>query len=57
MRGFQEIKGHNIRLVYDRDRADFIVKVEPHLFVVRNPEIEVESKHKGDNGKVPHEEG
>jgi hypothetical protein len=56
MRGFQEIKGHNIRLVYDRDLADFIVKVEPHLFVVRNPEIEVASEHNGCNGKVPHEE-
>jgi hypothetical protein len=56
MRGFQEIKGHNIRLVYDRDRADFIVKFEPHLFVVRNPKIEVASEHNGCNGKVPHEE-
>lgn len=53
MRGFEEIKGHTIRLVYDRDRADFVVKVEPHLFVVRNPETEAESGHNGGNGKMP----
>jgi len=41
MRGFQEFKGHNIRLVYDRGRADFVAEVEPLLFVVRKPEIDV----------------
>jgi hypothetical protein len=52
MRGFQEVKGHNIRLVYDREHADFVAKVEPHLFLVRKPESEVESGHNGGNGKV-----
>ena len=37
MRGFQEFKGHNIRLVYDRGRADFVAEVEPLLFVVGSP--------------------
>ena len=37
MRGFQEFKGQNVRLVYDREHADFVVKIEPHLFVVREP--------------------
>ena len=37
MRGFQEFKGQSIRLDYDRERADFLVKTEPHLFVVRKP--------------------
>jgi hypothetical protein len=27
----------NARLVYDRDHADFVVKIEPHLFVVGEP--------------------
>ncbi len=53
MRGFQEFKGHNIRLVYDRGRADFVAEVEPLLFVVRKPEIDVQSGHNGGNGKVP----
>ena len=53
MRGFQEVKGHNIRLVYDRERADFVVKVEPHLFLVSKPEIEGANGHNGGNGKVP----
>ena len=37
MRGFQEVHGHNIRLVYDRERADFVTMVEPHVFLVRKP--------------------
>jgi len=53
MRGFQEVHGHNIRLVYDRERADFVTMVEPHVFLVRKPEMEVESRHNGGNGKVP----
>jgi hypothetical protein len=46
MRGFQEIKGQSIRLVYDRERADFLVKTEPHLFVVREPTTEVQAERK-----------
>jgi hypothetical protein len=46
MRGFQEIKGQSIRLAYDRERADFLVKTEPHPFVVREPAIEVQAKRK-----------
>ena len=53
MRGFQEFKGHNIRLVYDRGRADFVAEVETLLFVVGKPEIDVQSGHNGGNGKVP----
>ena len=47
MRGFQEFKGQNARLVYDRERADFVVKIEPHLFVVREsgPKFQAERKH------------
>ena len=52
MRGFQEIKGHNIRVVYDRERADFVAEVEPLFFVVRKPEIEAHPRHNGGNGKV-----
>ena len=53
MRGFQEIKGQNIRLVYDRERADFLVKIEPHLFAVRKPQAENEAGHKNGNGTKP----
>ncbi len=52
MRGFEEVKGHNIRLVYDRDRADFVVKVEPHLFLVGDAETEARSGRNGANGKA-----
>ena len=37
MRGFQEIRGQCIRLDYDRERADFVLKAGPHPFVVRKP--------------------
>jgi hypothetical protein len=50
MRGFQEINGQSMRLVYDRERADFLVKIEPHLFVVRKPQAEDEAGHKNGNG-------
>jgi hypothetical protein len=53
MRGFQEIKGQSIRLVYDRERADFLVKIEPHLFVARKPAAESEAGHKNGNGTKP----
>ena len=46
MRGFLEFKGQSIRLDYDRERADFVLKVEPHPFVVRKPATEVEAEHK-----------
>jgi hypothetical protein len=46
MRGFQEIKGQSIRLVYDRERADFVVKTEPHLLVVRESATEVQAERK-----------
>jgi hypothetical protein len=51
MRGFQEIRGHTVRIVYDRARADFVAKVEPHLFV-NKPKIEARPRHNGANGKV-----
>ena len=38
MRDFQEIRGQSIRLVYDRERADFVIKTEPHRFAVRKPD-------------------
>ena len=34
MRRFLEFKGQNFRLEYDRNRADFVIKAEPHPFVV-----------------------
>ena len=45
MRGFKEVKGQNIRLVYDRERAKFLVKIEPHLFLVHESATEVDVKH------------
>ena len=53
MRGFHEVKGHNIRLVYDRERADFVAEVEPLIFVVRKPAMDVQSGHDGGSGKLP----
>jgi uncharacterized Fe-S cluster protein YjdI len=53
MRGFQEIKGQSIRLVYDCERADFLVKTEPHLFVVRKPTAGNEAGHKNANRTKP----
>ncbi len=41
MRRFLEFKGQSFRLDYDRDRADFVVKTEPHPFVVRKPATEI----------------
>ena len=29
MRGFQEIRGQSTRLIYDRERANFVIKTEP----------------------------
>ena len=37
MRSFQEFKGQSTRLDYDRERGEFVVKLEPHPFVVRKP--------------------
>ena len=48
MRSFLEFKGQSIRLDYDRERADFVLRAEPHPFVVRKPATEVEAKHNGD---------
>ena len=53
MRGYQEIKGLSIRLVYDRKRGEFVYRVEPHPFLVRMSEAEVGSGHKGGNAKAP----
>ncbi len=47
MRGFQEIKGQSTRLVYDRERATFLVKFEPHPFVVHEPATKVHAKQNG----------
>ena len=35
MRSFQEFKGQSTRLDYDRERAEFVARPEPHPFVVR----------------------
>ena len=53
MRGFQEIKGQSIRLVYDRERADFVVKAEPHPSWFASPRAENEAGHKNGNGTKP----
>ena len=34
MRRFLEFKGQSFRLDYDRDRADFVIKTEPHPFLL-----------------------
>jgi hypothetical protein len=47
MRGFREIKGQCTRLVYDRERATFLVKFEPHAFVMHEPATEVQAKQNG----------
>jgi hypothetical protein len=52
MRSFVEFKGQIIRLDYDRERADFVLKPGPHPFVVRKSATEVEVKHNG-NGAEP----
>jgi hypothetical protein len=49
MRGFLECKGQSIRLEYDRDRAGFVLKAEPHPFVVRKPSDETRAEHKNGN--------
>jgi hypothetical protein len=51
MRSFLEFKGQSIRLDYDRERADFVLRAEPHPFVVRKLATEVEAKHNGDATK------
>jgi hypothetical protein len=48
MRNFLEFKGQSIRLDYNRERAEFVLKTGPHPFVVRKPATEVETKHNGD---------
>jgi hypothetical protein len=52
MRNFLEFKGQSIRLDYDRERAEFVLKAGPHQFVVRKPPTEGEAKHNG-NGTEP----
>jgi hypothetical protein len=47
MRNFLEFRGQSIRLAYDRERAEFVLKAGPHPFVVRKPATEVEAKHNG----------
>ena len=42
MRRFLEFKGQSFRLDYDGKRADFIIKAEPHPFVVRKPTTEID---------------
>ena len=34
MRRFLEFKGQSFRLDYDRDSADFVIKTEPHPFLL-----------------------
>lgn len=50
MRGFQEIKGQSVRLVYDRDNANFRLETGPHLFLVGKPATEVKPEYKNGNG-------
>jgi len=53
MRGYQETRGRSFRLVYDRERAEFVYRVEPHPFLARVPMAEVGT---GDNiDKAPGE--
>ena len=47
MRSFLEFKGQSIRLDYDRERADFVLKAGPHPFLVRKPAANVEPKLNG----------
>jgi hypothetical protein len=44
MRSFQEFKGQSTRLDYDRERGEFVVRPEPHPFVVRKEVCEVQTK-------------
>ena len=48
MRRFLEFQGQNIGVDYDREHANFFVKVEPHPFVVRKPATEVDT-HNGND--------
>ncbi|MGH6824837.1 hypothetical protein [Methyloceanibacter sp.] len=52
MRNFLEFKGQSIRLAYDRERAEFVLKAGPHPFAVHKPAAETEVKHNG-NGTEP----
>jgi hypothetical protein len=45
MRNFLEFRSQSIRLDYDRERFEFVLKAGPHPFVVRKPATEVEAKH------------
>ena len=51
MRNFLEFRGQSIRLDYDRERAEFVLKAGPHPFVVHKSatEAEDESKHRNGN--------
>jgi hypothetical protein len=53
MRGFQEIRGQSTRLVYDRERASFVITLEPHHFTAGNADIAVEARHNNGNGSKP----
>ena len=50
MRNFQEFKGQSIRLDYDRERAEFVLKAGPHPFVVHKSATEAEDEPKHCNG-------
>src|SRR5262245_1169175 len=52
MRGYQEQKGQRTRLGYDRQRAEFVTKAEPHPFVVRNAASEVQIEAKEPTGRL-----
>ena len=45
MRNFLEFRGQSIRLDYDRELAEFVLKAGPHPFAVRKPATEVAAKH------------
>ena len=47
MRNFLEFRGQSIRLAYDPERAEFVLKAGPHPFAVRKPATGVEAKHHG----------
>ena len=52
MRGFLEFKGQSTRLDYDRERAEFFAKAEPHPFMLRKLATEIEAEpNDGDRTK------
>jgi len=53
MRGYQELRGLCIRLVYDRERGEFLYRIEPHPFLSRVSKSKDKSAQKAGKAKVP----